>query len=400
MVNASRVLIVDDSRLIRKTILDSITCHFDASQMTVMQAEDGDIALSLMDTFKPEVIILDIMMQRVNGLEVLSKLTPLTAAGKVVVIMMTGMDDDQALAQCFKLGAKDFIRKPIHEVELISRLEGALQNHALIKDLHSLNQALIEAKNQSVQAEKMAAVGQLAAGVAHEINNPVGFISSNIATLQSYYALWKSGDQANFKRIEADIPDLFEDLNIGIRRIKEIVDSLRSFSRIDNVASLEAFDIEQGIRDTLVVARHRYRYVAHVQTDFQGIPRIYCNGGKINQVMMNLIVNASDAIRAAQDQDQREGLILISTHYDDSDRGVKITVRDNGIGMSESVQQEIFNPFYTTKPVGSGTGLGLSVSYDIVVHEHGGKFEVASFPGQGSTFTLFLPLAREGEKHV
>lgn len=387
-----KLLIVDDSRLIRHSISDIISNYFSIDVLTIHHAEDGDTALQIIESIKPEIVLLDITMKRVNGIDVLKAVKPQTASGHIIVLMISGIDDDETLSICFKLGAKDFIRKPIHDVELVSRLEGALHNHALIKNLHALNQDLLNAKNNMVQSEKMAAIGHLAAGVAHEINNPIGFISSNISTLQSYFRLWQSGDIERFRNIEDDIPELFSDLNIGIVRIKEIIDSLRSFSRIDNTNSIEPFDIEQGIKDTLIVARHRYRYIAEVRTNFSQIPRILCNGGKINQVLMNLIINAADAISMAQTVDQRDGLIQISTFTDYESNKIIIQIVDNGIGMDETMIQSIFNPFFTTKPVGSGTGLGLSVSYDIITNEHDGSITCQSTPNLGTTFTITLPI--------
>lgn len=397
MENPIKLMIVDDSRLIRQTIFDLLKRHFNDQAIQIEMADDGDVALALYERMKPDIMLLDIMMPRMSGIEVLEALQKATAKGEVQVIMITGMDDDHILSKCFSLDAKDFIRKPIHDVELMSRLEGAIRVHRLIESLNRVNQELLQAKNQMVQAEKMAAVGQLAAGIAHEINNPVGFIASNINTLKSYYNLWKSGDKDKFSRVESDVPDLFEDLAIGIVRIKEIVDSLRSFARIDNTSSVERFDVEQGIRDTLIVARHRYRYIANVETDYGGVPHIQANGGKINQVLMNLIINAADAIKSAQAIDGREGMIVITTEHLETQNAVRISVKDNGQGMSSDVLQEVFNPFFTTKPVGSGTGLGLSMSYDIIVNEHKGSINAKSVPGEGSEFTMLLPVTRQGE---
>jgi len=391
-----KILIVDDSRLIRQTISDVIKEHYKGDLVEILTADDGDLAIEMIEQKKPSIILLDIMMQRISGLEVLESIKTLTFRGLVTVIMISGIEDNDTLASCFKLGAKDFIRKPVQEVELVARLEGAIQFNQLVNNLHKANQELLQAKNQMVQAEKMAAVGQLAAGIAHEINNPVGFISSNIATLNSYFKTWEKGDEQGFKHVKEDIPDLFNDLNIGIVRIREIVDSLRSFSRIDNLYEANTFDVEQGLKDTLVVARHRYRYYAEVETLFGNIPKITGNGGKLNQVFMNLIINAADAIKSAQDEDGRSGKITIQTTYDDVEDRVYITVEDNGSGMDEEILKGAFNPFFTTKPVGSGTGLGLSVSYDIIVNEHGGTIQAASTIGKGSLFTIMLPVGHQG----
>jgi signal transduction histidine kinase len=394
MKETIKVLIVDDSKLIRMTIRDLLNTHFTPQEMQIEMAEDGDQALALFGTYEPNIILLDIMMPKVDGIEVLMHLQERILKGEVQTIMITGMGDDQTLSKCFDLGASDFISKPIQDVALTSRLKGAIRQHHLIQSLNRLNQELTLAKNQMVQAEKMAAVGQLAAGIAHEINNPVGYISSNIHTLKKYYQNWKSGKNQHIFDLDTDIQEIFEDLDFGVDRIKEIVDSLRSFSRIDNISEINQFDVEQGIRDTLNVARHRYKYIADVQIEFGNVPLIYANGGKINQVFLNILINAADAIKSAQGEDGRTGQISIETKYISQDETVEIKFVDNGTGMDEETLQRLYNPFFTTKPVGSGTGLGMSLSYDIVVHEHKGKIMAKSELGNGTEFTVLLPVGK------
>lgn len=416
-----KVLIVDDSSLIRHAINKILVKYFPADSMQIDFAEDGDVALAYINEHRPSVILLDIIMERVGGIEVLKKLYDKTTNGEHQIIMITGLDDNAILKTCFQMGAKDFIRKPINEVELVARLEGAVRLDKLITDLkkvqnsvidknrelNHINKQLLETKNQMVQSEKLAGIGHLAAGIAHEINNPVGFISSNLSTLKHYYQTWQTFYEAQDAAIKTspagkalgyvmeDMPSLLEDTDIGIVRIKEIVDSLRSFARVDKADTFESFDVNRGLKDTLIVSKHRYRYISEVETNFGQLPNISAHGGKLNQVFINMIVNAADAIAEAQEKDGRSGLIKVETSFDRETDQVIVSISDNGIGMDQQRAHDIFNPFFTTKPVGSGTGLGLSVSYDIIVNEHKGLITVNSELGKGASFTMHLPVNQD-----
>lgn len=267
------------------------------------------------------------------------------------------------------------------------------------------NKRLEEAQNQLVQSEKMAAIGQLAAGVAHEINNPIGFISFNISTWKRYtYALLLTArSYANFSHetltqaqldritqeikdldlayLEEDLPQLISESEEGLTRVKNIVNDLKNFSRVDQ-ADWQLSDINAGLESTLNMVLNEVKYKATVVKDFSALPPVRCLGGQINQVLMNLIVNASHAI-------PKFGEIRLSTRQQDD--WVVISVSDNGCGMSDETIKRIFEPFYTTKPVGQGTGLGLSLSFSIV-QKHAGRIEVSSVPDQGSTFSVWLPV--------
>ena len=253
------------------------------------------------------------------------------------------------------------------------------------------------AHSQLLQSEKMASIGVLAAGVAHEINNPVGFVSSNLSTLKGYNASMiallercRTGEAteadfaaAEFDYLKDDIPALIGESRDGLDRVRKIVADLKDFSRVDQAEWQEA-DLNAGIECTLNVVWNELKYKAEVVREYDpALPRVPCLAAQINQVVMNLLVNAAQAIA-------ERGTITVRTGHDDALAWIEVA--DTGVGMPPEVQRRIFDPFYTTKPVGKGTGLGLSISYDIVAR-HGGRIEVTSAPGAGTTFRVSLPLA-------
>ena len=262
---------------------------------------------------------------------------------------------------------------------------------------------LEEAHNQLLQSEKMASIGQLAAGVAHEINNPIGFVSSNLGTLQRYVAnLLKllaayellEGSLADSslqdinqvkKEIDAtylreDIGNLLTESLGGLLRVKRIVQDLKDFSHVDE-SEWQKSDLELGLDSTLNVVWNELKYKAKVVKEYRNIPQIECFAPQLNQVFMNLLINA---VHSITDQ----GQITIRTGYDDEN--VWVEVEDTGKGIKPEHMGRIFEPFFTTKPVGKGTGLGLSLSYGIV-HKHGGRIEVKSELDKGSIFRVVLP---------
>ena len=255
---------------------------------------------------------------------------------------------------------------------------------------------LADAQGQLLQSEKMASIGQLAAGVAHEINNPVGFVTSNLGTLKEYVGTLlelaeacRAGqaDEAAFRRLEFDyirddVVALLRESQEGLDRVKKIVANLKSFSHVGESEWLEA-DLNAGVESALSVAWHELKYKTEVVREYGTLPPVPCIAAQINQVVLNLLVNAAQAI-------ETQGRITVRTGCDDA--WAWIEVADTGRGMPPDVQKRIFDPFFTTKPVGQGTGLGLSISYDIV-RKHGGRIDVHSVPGEGSTFRIWLPLA-------
>lgn len=303
----------------------------------------------------------------------------------------------------------------------VSKEELVQRNNELVSALRMLEQA----QRQLVQQEKLAGIGQLAAGVAHEINNPLGFVTSNVESLQEYFSAFDrvlsryrqlcqalpqtetAAGRANMvveladyekeqdlDYIREDLPALFQDTLAGLERMSKIVRGMRTFSRVDQQAVFEEYDLLEGLESTLLVAHNEIKYSAVVAKALVPIPVIKAVRGEINQVLLNLIVNAVHAIK---DKHRTEtGIIRVATWFDDE--FVYCAVEDNGTGITPENMKSIFNPFFTTKPVGEGTGMGLSISYDIIVNRHRGNIWAESTEGEGAKFIFKLPIQHDGEE--
>ena len=282
------------------------------------------------------------------------------------------------------------------------------------RELYELNinleQSLVnlqQAQSQLVQSEKMASVGQLAAGIAHEINNPVGFIASNLGSLREYFQdivelleaqaifhgtlpadtpglaeILKKKKAINLALILEDVDSLVDESIDGTRRVKKIVSDLSEFSHV-NSPDLSEQDINEMLEKALSIAANEIKYNAEVVREFTDVPAVVCNGGKLGQVFLNLLINASHAI-------EERGLITIRTLKQKD--GVRIQIEDTGSGIPEDNLAKIFDPFFTTKDVGKGTGLGLHIVNDVVA-SHGGRIDVDSVLGEGTCFTIDLPIS-------
>jgi signal transduction histidine kinase/PAS domain-containing protein len=306
------------------------------------------------------------------------------------------------------------------------------ESEALLKQqAQNLQQAFQELKSlqlQLIQSEKMSSLGQLVAGVAHEINNPVGFIDGNLSYVQTYaqdllsfVELYQKHypnpiAEIQAKAKEIDLPFLQQDLNkilgsmkIGTDRICQIVLSLRNFSQMDE-ADYKEVELHEGIDSTLMILQHRLkvsseRPAIEVIQDYTKLPLVQCYPGQLNQVLMNILSNAIDALedtevtRTVQDIKDNPSQITIRTGMVDR-HWVEITIADNGPGIPEKVRERIFDPFFTTKPIGKGTGMGLSISYQIIVEKHGGKLECVSNPNQGTEFVIQIPIQQQAFRSV
>jgi two-component system NtrC family sensor kinase len=266
-----------------------------------------------------------------------------------------------------------------------------------VTELETANVEIRETQARLVHAAKMAGLGQLVAGVAHELNNPIGFIYSNMSSLKDYSKkllhlvhvaeeepekLEKEVKKADLAYIEKDLPKLIASCEDGARRTRDIVVGLRNFSRLEE-AQLKEVDIHEGLDNTLKLLTGELKNRIKVHKAYGKLPKVLCYPSELNQVFMNILSNAAQAIEG-------DGEIFIATKTKAKSR-VEISIRDTGKGMSKAVVEKIFDPFFTTKEAGEGTGLGMSISYS-VIQKHGGDIQVISSPRKGSEFTITLPI--------
>ncbi|MEH2415996.1 sensor histidine kinase [Nostoc sp.] len=289
---------------------------------------------------------------------------------------------------------------------LTEKEQRATELQQALTQLHSTQQQL-------VQTEKMSSLGQLVAGVAHEINNPVNFIHGNITYINSYskdllklvqayqahypnppQTLQATLDDVDLDFLNQDLPKILQSMKVGTQRIREIVLSLRNFSRLDE-SEFKAVNVHEGIDNTLLILQHRLKAIPEspaieVVKDYSQLPLVECYPGQLNQAFMNILANAIDVLEESAQQTQ-PGKIWISTHVT-ADNRVQIAIADNGSGIPEIVRSRIFDPFFTTKAIGKGTGLGLSISYKIVIEKHHGKMWCDSTLGEGTKFMIEIPV--------
>ncbi len=293
--------------------------------------------------------------------------------------------------------------------EKVQERESSLLNTR--NELKEKNRQLILNQEKLVHADKMASLGQLAAGVAHEINNPIGFVLSNTGTLDNYIGdiksvldlysknssfdiIEKRKDEIDFKETLEDIDQLLEDNRIGLKRISAIVQNLKRFSHTDDSEKITMENINMLMDETLMIAQNEIKYVTKTESSYRELPPVAMRRGEISQVLLNIIINAAQALKSVR-RPSEKNLIKIKTFLL---RNVPaISIFDNGSGMDSLSVSKIFDPFYTTKPVGEGTGLGLSISYDIIVRSHGGTINVYSRPEIGTCFIITFPKGAEND---
>lgn len=408
-----QLLLVDDSASNLDTLLATLGDRYD-----LRIAIDGQAALDLIATdYLPDLILLDIMMPGLDGYDVCRALKADEKTRDIPIIFLTALDNDADEAKGLELGAVDYISKPFnpaivnHRVKTQLELKQHRDNLQKLVDTktHELTESYKDLKqvhDQMLQQEKMASIGQLAAGVAHEINNPTGFIGSNLNSLQKYAGKLNEGialmeqiikaadnpeltaelkqikSKLKFDFIQEDIDDLITESKDGIERIALIVRNLKSFSRTED-DTLKATDLQKCLESSLSIAWNEIKYKAKVKKNYQDLPPILCLPQQLSQVFVNLMVNAAQAI-------EEQGIITINTRQE-KDWAV-VDISDSGSGISPENLERIFEAFYTTKEAGKGTGLGLSICHDIL-KKHQGMISVASQVGEGTCFTVKLPIS-------
>ncbi|MEH2225734.1 sensor histidine kinase [Nostoc sp.] len=315
------------------------------------------------------------------------------------------------LAEQYEANQKlEFYSQTLEE-KIEERTQALRQKNIVLKQTL---QELRLTQSQLIQKEKMSSLGQLVAGIAHEINNPVNFIYGNLKHTDDYtqqllcllqlyqkhypypeLEIQNAKEEADIEYLTEDLPKMLTSMKIGASRIREIVLSLRIFSRLDE-AEFKTADIHEGIESTLLILQYRLKSQSHrpqitMIKDYGEIPKIQCFAGQLNQVFMNILANAIDALEEAfQNGICPEPIIRISSAQ--VNENIVIHIADNGTGIPEAIQSHLFDPFFTTKPVGKGTGMGLSISYQIITEKHGGSLQCVSLPGQGAEFIITIPI--------
>ena len=325
------------------------------------------------------------------------------------------MAHESILAEALLLEKEIFMRRTaqadLEKLNQVLEQRVLKRTNELVEKNAEIHKAYDELKNvqaQMLHQDKMASIGQLAAGVAHEINNPMGFIISNLSTLGKYVekiAAYLDADEKllagcdpkirqlaeqerltyRIDHLRTDMPELILETEDGAQRIRRIVQDLKGFSRVDH-AELAYSDINEGLESTLIIAWNELKYKTSITKEFGLLPPVWCCMGQLNQVFLNILLNAAHAI-------EEQGKIRIATWRDEDT--VKVTISDTGCGIAPEALKHIYDPFFTTKEVGKGTGLGLAIAYDIIVNKHGGLIDVITEVGSGSTFTITLPVKKK-----
>ncbi|MEH2285575.1 MAG: response regulator [Nostoc sp.] len=421
------ILLVDDNPNNLKLLSEAIQrCGWKP-----LMATDGESAIEQTAYAHPDLILLDVMMAGIDGFETCRRLKTNPITQNIPVIFMTALSDSTDKVAGLEIGAVDYITKPFQQEEVIARLKLHLKISHLTRTLEErvqertaeLTQSLQQLQQtqlQMIQSEKMSTLGQLVAGIGHEINNPVGFVSGNLSYIEEYVnnllrlvslqqqkltqpdpEIQELVEEMDLEYLTEDLPKLLASMHQGITRLKDISLSLRTFTRAD-ISSPVEFQIHEGIDSTLMLLKHRLkgnsdRTKIQVITQYGDLPPISCYPGQLNQVFMNIIANAIDAFdELHQNHSDREisaypNIITITTSVDPQQQTVTICIQDNGPGMVPNVQSRIFEQSFTTKPVGKGTGLGLAISHQIIVEKHNGQVNCLSMPSEGTKFIITLP---------
>lgn len=408
--STERILIVDDEEIVRNMFMS-----FLGEKYRCEAAASCDEALAHLAKNTYALVLSDVQMPGRNGVELLREIR--SRYPDTAVIMVSGIGRPQRIRDTLQLGAVDYLTKPCELEVLGFSVERALERRQLMltakgyrADLERQNLELATKKAQLerlqaqiVHSEKMAGLGQLAAGIAHELNNPAGFIYGNMDLIKGYLGRLElvlsiyeraslpaaEAAQLNLTKIEIGYDTLLPDLRSmiadcaeGAERIRDVVQNLRLFSRLDE-AEFKKIDLHESIDSTLrILSRYYGAGRIHLVKEYGELPLVNCYAGQLNQVWTNLLVNAAQAIKD-------EGEVRISTRLEGE--SVVITISDTGCGIEQDDLRKIFNPFFTTKPVGEGTGLGLSIAYGII-EKHGGTIRVDSIPGAGTTFRVSIPI--------
>ncbi|MEG4204080.1 response regulator [Microcoleus sp. Pol7_A1] len=447
---SAKILFVDDEPDLESLISQKFRKKIRAEEYQVFFAYNGVEALAkLQEQPDIDIVLTDINMPVMDGIVLLGELNQIASLVKTIVISAYG--DLGNIRKAMNAGAFDFLTKPINFQDLEITINKTLSHVQQLKEnerfrqeredklqqsearerekaiqLEIALQNLQRTQAQLIQTEKMSSLGQLIAGIAHEINNPVNFIYGNLTYVNEYTQqllglinLYEQHGAHNHPEIEVliknielefireDLPKMLSSMKIGAERIRQIVLTLRNFSRLDE-AEMKPVNIHDGIDSTIVILQSRlkpkpdYPPIQIIQ-EYGDLPKIECYASQLNQVFMNLLSNAIDGLnyydkkRSLEQIIKDPSTIIIRTSMLNDD-WVRISVKDNGLGITSEVRTHLFSPFFTTKPVGQGTGLGLSISYQIVVDKHGGDLRCLSQPAdRGAEFVIEIPIRQRAQ---
>ncbi len=422
MQDSSKILVVDDTPANLEVIIETLS----SAGYAIASAISGERALKRLQNYVPDLILLDVQMPGIDGFETCRQIKANPDTANIPVMFITALSDTESIVKGFSLGAVDYISKPFHEPELLARVKTHLQlkflNQSLEKRVVERTAELQQSQLQLVQNEKMASLGNLVAGVAHEVNNPIGFLMGSISNASEYIqdlfahikcyeetysitddAVIKHAEDIDLEYIKEDLPKLLDSMEVATKRITDISNSLRTFSRADTSQKVPC-NIHEGIDSTILILKYRLkandkRPAIEVIQKYGELPPVKCFLGQLNQVFMNIIANAIDALdtvsqgKTFAEIKANPHKITINTKVMIEKNTVLISIKDNGPGMPLAVRERIFDNLFTTKGVGKGTGLGLAISKQIVEETHGGKLSCNSTLCEGTEFVIELPIS-------
>lgn len=427
MSDSIEILVVDDMPANLEVLAETLS----SVGYTVFAVTSGERALKQLKTYIPDLILLDIQMPGIDGFETCRQIKTNADTAGIPIIFITALSDSDSITKGFSLGAVDYITKPFREAEVLARVKTHLELRNLTKNLEQqieqrtadLVKALEQVQSsqiQLIQHEKMATLGNLVAGVAHEINNPLGFINGNLAFLQENFSdittviesyrqelstpspeLVETLEEIDLDFLMEDVPKTLVSMRSGCDRIHNISTSLRTFSRTD-IDKKNKFNLHEGLDSTLLILKYRLkandrRPAIEVIKKYGNIPEVKCYAGQISQAFMNVLANAIDALDEKNEGKTYNQIaklpnrITITTDFIATQNCVAVKVADNGTGISESVKMRIFDQGFTTKGVGKGTGLGMAIAQAIVEKKHDGAIACHSELGRGTEFIISLP---------